>query len=668
QMQYSYFPVKLSELRSRIRFMNVSEGTFEVGGAVIETQFLNHTAPTVAYRIAADGATLVYATDHEPFAPHLGGVFHPGDQRHIEYLSDADLVIHDAQYSMAEYASRLGWGHSTVDYATRVAVAAGARRLALYHHEPTHDDSAIDQLQAHAQNYAATHRSELEVFGAREGMDLTLAAGRVERHDRTSRSALELRSVAGSRVLVASADGDLAAQIAGVLIPEDISPMVVTDPAGVVGQARSLRPDAVVLDATLLGDDVFRVAGAIASDFRTLGKAVIVLWPDLNDEILRRSFATGITDCLAKPFSPPMLHARIRTWLTRSQAETESRPSSSREKPVAVPAPPAHAETRPPVGPAGGRRKAAPPAQPPRTGRLTKLKVLQDSHVFGTLQPGELKGLARHCKLVTLAAGEQLTRQGERNGVLYVIGAGKVRVVGRTPDRRADEILLGELGPGDVVGELSLIDELPHAATAVVVEPVHGLLLRRSDFLKVQAQHPGLSFRLLRLLSSRLREADRLLVRSGPDAVTGLLTRHTIEAAYRREAAAARRHHYGMAMVVVQVQDLADINETLGYGEGDNIIRATADALRAVVRESDMVGRTAGDEFVVLLSDPGADGARLVSGRVGRAFAAISGNRDLPSAAQLTIGDFTTLDPPAAFEDCLVLARDGRSRRSASIP
>jgi len=660
QMQYSYFPVKLSELRSRIRFMNVNEGTFEVGGAVVETQFLNHTAPTIAYRITADGATVVYSSDHEPFAPHLGGVVHPGDQRHIDYLSNADLVIHDAQYSLAEFAGKLGWGHSSVDYATQVAVAAGARRLALYHHDPTHDDAAIDQLQAHAQNYAATHRSELEVFGAREGMDLSLTAAPAAPRGKRSRSALDLRSIAGSRVLVATADPELSAQIVGVLLSEDIQPVLVTDAARLLDHARNFRPHAVVLDAALLGDDLFRLAGAIASDFRTSGKAVIVLWPDLNDEIIRRSFAAGVTDCLAKPFSPPMLHARIRAWLTRAHGETGFRGPTDGAMPASGPL-----SLALPTGPAAPRSAGA-PASAHRGSRLSKMGVLKDSQVFGALQPDEMKSLARHARLVTFAAGEPLVRQGERNGVLYVLGAGKVRVVGQTPDRRSDEILLGELGPGDVVGELALIDELPHAATVLAVEPVRGIQLDRHDFLKLQAHHPGLSFRLLRLLSSRLREADRLLVRSGPDAVTGLLTRHPLEAGYKREAAAARRHHHGLALVAVHVLDLAGINATFGYGHGDAIIRATADVLRAVVRESDIVGRSSGDEFVVLLTDPGANGARLVSARIEQAFADIRKQRNLPAAAQLATGDFTTLDPPAALEECLALAREAPGRRNAT--
>src|SRR6476646_9714435 len=110
-MQYSYFPFKLDELASRIHYTELEEGFFRIGDILVETQYLNHTAPTIAYRISADGATVAYVTDHEPFWNSSGSsLLHPGDQRHIEFLRAADLVIHDAQYTTEEYRMKLDWG------------------------------------------------------------------------------------------------------------------------------------------------------------------------------------------------------------------------------------------------------------------------------------------------------------------------------------------------------------------------------------------------------------------------------------------------------------------------------------------------------------------------------------------------------------------------------
>src|SRR5437899_9916873 len=104
QMEYAYFPVKLRDLRSRIHFTELDEGFFRVGEVLVETQYLNHTAPTVAYRMTSDDASIAYVTDHEQFWSAPGRVSqHPGADRHIAFLKGANLVIHDSQYTAAEY-------------------------------------------------------------------------------------------------------------------------------------------------------------------------------------------------------------------------------------------------------------------------------------------------------------------------------------------------------------------------------------------------------------------------------------------------------------------------------------------------------------------------------------------------------------------------------------
>src|SRR5262245_12057075 len=170
QMQYSYFPVKLHDLASRIRYTELEEGFFRIGDILVETQYLNHTAPTIAYRISADGATLAYVTDHEPFWYSSGSpLLHPRDQRQIEFLRGADIVIHDAQYTNEEYPTKLGWGHSPADYVTDLAHAAGVSRLFLFHHDPLHDDDTIKRIEDTQRARVIAAGSTLEVAAAAEG-------------------------------------------------------------------------------------------------------------------------------------------------------------------------------------------------------------------------------------------------------------------------------------------------------------------------------------------------------------------------------------------------------------------------------------------------------------------------------------------------------------------
>src|SRR5439155_788063 len=146
QMQSSYFPVKLNELGATLHYHDLVEGTLEIGDIHVTTQYLNHPALTLGYRLEADGVTVVYATDHEPHSkPGAAGSHIPligQDERHARFLADADLVIHDAQYTTREFSAKRGWGHSTAEYAVEAAVSAGARRLALLQHELNGSDTA----------------------------------------------------------------------------------------------------------------------------------------------------------------------------------------------------------------------------------------------------------------------------------------------------------------------------------------------------------------------------------------------------------------------------------------------------------------------------------------------------------------------------------------------
>ena len=124
-----------------------------------------HPAPALAYRIEGGDRTLVYATDTEdPFSGRPNPV--------IPLAHGAHTLIHDAQYLGADFKKT--WGHSTVDSALDVAVAAGVERLVLYHHDPDRSDDALDQIGRDAQERAHRLRPGLEVVVASEGLELEI--------------------------------------------------------------------------------------------------------------------------------------------------------------------------------------------------------------------------------------------------------------------------------------------------------------------------------------------------------------------------------------------------------------------------------------------------------------------------------------------------------------
>ena len=103
---------------------------------------------------------------------------HIEDRRHVDLLANADLVIHDAQYTIEEYPQKTGWGHTPAEWATDYAVAADAKRLALFHHDPLRDDDALDRLVEVCRARSRAAGSALEVFAAAEEEIRLEGAGR----------------------------------------------------------------------------------------------------------------------------------------------------------------------------------------------------------------------------------------------------------------------------------------------------------------------------------------------------------------------------------------------------------------------------------------------------------------------------------------------------------
>jgi len=188
QMEYTYFPVNLEAMHAKIDFHDVHEGEFSIDDVKISVHYLNHTCVCLGYRIEADGASVVYATDTEPHGLVVTGLAQPNDPSKgehpylvheqdrslAEFVRGADLLIMDAQYTDEEYPQHVGWGHCTTSYTTDIAVLGDAKKLALYHHDPTRRDDAVDEIVASARRRIAAYGSAIEVFGAAEGQTVEL--------------------------------------------------------------------------------------------------------------------------------------------------------------------------------------------------------------------------------------------------------------------------------------------------------------------------------------------------------------------------------------------------------------------------------------------------------------------------------------------------------------
>lgn len=162
-----YFPVRVSDLRGEISFHDIEHGSLELDGARVLVRPVPHVGLTNGYRVEMGGAVVAYVSDHQ--MPRDGT--HEVSDAVLELCQDADLVIHDAQYTVEEFPEKCHWGHCTADYAVHVAKTAGAKTLALFHHDPSHTDADVDAIHARAVQQAG---DDLEVVAAAEGLTISI--------------------------------------------------------------------------------------------------------------------------------------------------------------------------------------------------------------------------------------------------------------------------------------------------------------------------------------------------------------------------------------------------------------------------------------------------------------------------------------------------------------
>jgi diguanylate cyclase (GGDEF)-like protein len=637
QMQYSYFPVKLNDLASRIHFTELEEGFFRIGDILVETQYINHTAPTIAYRITSGGATVAYVTDHEPFWNSADSNFqHPGEQRQLSFLRGADLVIHDAQYTCEEYKTKLGWGHSTIQYSTDVAMAAGVAKLALFHHDPTHDDDTVKALEAEAQQRAKEAGSSLEIFAAAEGLELEVI-GRGATPAVAEISALDRRSIAGSRVLlVTDRDADVRA-IEEVLVEDGLVLSPVPSGRAALDRAAALVPDLVIMSADLSDGSALDFIDPLRLRAGRSDLPILLLSQD-QGSVGQLSMSASATDYLATPFSPPMLRTRVRAWLARMAIAST------------VP------EELPPA-------RSTPVIEGASKVNLDYLEILSTVPLFRALSREKLESVLTRATAHTFPAGHMIIRQGEPARLVYIIINGRVRVVEAVPDSPI-EMFLDELGMGEVFGELGILRERPRSASVFTLEKTVCLKITEADFVKTLKDSPDMSFELLRVLAGRLYDADRLLARHAPDPLTGLPGRRAFHELYRRLTASARRRKVSVMLIALDVIHLKDINDRFGNNVGDEVLRTVADALLDSSRSTDLVSRYGSDEFAVLLVEAGANDAAVILGRVEGKLQDMATLRKLPLRIECNIGYTVTQTPPETADELLRAADlDMQSKR-----
>jgi phosphoribosyl 1,2-cyclic phosphodiesterase len=160
------FPVHLRDL-PRVFCHEVPRPPFDIGPFRIHTSLVCHPGPTVGYRIEAEEGIATYLSDHEPALGLIDGHWPSADWiSGYDLALNADLLIHDAQFTDEEYQRCVGWGHSTYRHAFEFAAQVGAKQLVPFHHDPSHDDEMLDRLLDRA---VRTFKSTCPAAAGREG-------------------------------------------------------------------------------------------------------------------------------------------------------------------------------------------------------------------------------------------------------------------------------------------------------------------------------------------------------------------------------------------------------------------------------------------------------------------------------------------------------------------
>ena len=329
QMQHSYFPITLSDFGASIRYHDLLEGSFQIDDVKVTTQYLNHPALTLGYRLEADGATLVYCCDHEPFSREVAEgrqAISGQDQHHADFIEGADLLIHDAQYTAAEYPAKVGWGHSSQEFVVQLARHADVRHVVLTHHDPLRTDDALDGILAGLRKGQQADGSTLLISAAVEGetIDVERSGAPPCRSPRAEASAMlpGKPALSNRSVLIKVADVEIATALAEAAQAEGLR----TNFCSCSETARELMardsPSLAIIDDAGVDDAGAAVLDVIREKGRELPVVMVAA---------REQEGYGVTDWLTTPFTESYARTKMRAWVLRESCRWARAPTPDNE-------------------------------------------------------------------------------------------------------------------------------------------------------------------------------------------------------------------------------------------------------------------------------------------------------------------------------------------------
>ncbi|MFO7890362.1 MAG: MBL fold metallo-hydrolase [bacterium] len=170
-MNPPYFPFSFQKIKAKLSFQKIQDDTFTIGSACISTIQLNHPAGGIGFKIREKDKCFVFLTDNELGEPYKNG---HSFQTYRDFTSQADLLMHDAEFTPEEYNNRKHWGHTSYMDALYLALESGVKRFGLFHHHQQRTDAQIDAMVEKCRKYAARTQSSVHCFAVASGFKIKL--------------------------------------------------------------------------------------------------------------------------------------------------------------------------------------------------------------------------------------------------------------------------------------------------------------------------------------------------------------------------------------------------------------------------------------------------------------------------------------------------------------
>lgn len=170
-MSPPHFPIRLEDIQAEISYQGACAGSFSIGALSVETTLLSHPNQGIGYKFIEDGRSFVFLTDNELSHKHAGGLEY---QDYLAFSRNADVLMHDAEYTEREYADRKTWGHSSYTDALRLALESQVKKIGLFHHNQDRTDSEVDEIVRDCHRIISEQGSTLDCFAVRQAMEILI--------------------------------------------------------------------------------------------------------------------------------------------------------------------------------------------------------------------------------------------------------------------------------------------------------------------------------------------------------------------------------------------------------------------------------------------------------------------------------------------------------------